>query len=74
MPGRQRTCSLISLSCFERRYAIDPSKLERELGWAPETPFEAGIDATVRWYIANDWWWRPILSGAYAGERLGVNV
>ncbi|HEX4741159.1 MAG TPA: dTDP-glucose 4,6-dehydratase [Caulobacteraceae bacterium] len=58
----------------DHRYAIDPSKLERKLGWAPETPFEAGIDATVRWYMANDWWWRPILSGAYAGERLGVNV
>jgi dTDP-glucose 4,6-dehydratase len=58
----------------DHRYAIDPSKLERELGWAPETAFEAGIDATVRWYLANEWWWRPILSGAYAGERLGVNV
>jgi dTDP-glucose 4,6-dehydratase len=58
----------------DHRYAIDPSKLERELGWAPEIAFEAGIDATVRWYLTNEWWWRPILSGAYAGERLGVNV
>ncbi|HEY2051825.1 MAG TPA: dTDP-glucose 4,6-dehydratase [Caulobacteraceae bacterium] len=58
----------------DHRYAIDPTKLERQLGWTPEVDFEAGIDATVRWYLANEWWWRPILSGAYAGERLGVNV
>ena len=58
----------------DHRYAIDPSKLERDLGWAPETAFEDGIGATVRWYLDNESWWRPILSGAYAGERLGVNV
>lgn len=58
----------------DHRYAIDPAKLERDLGWSPQIAFEAGIDATVRWYLANEWWWRPILSGAYAGERLGVNV
>jgi dTDP-glucose 4,6-dehydratase len=58
----------------DHRYAIDPSKLERDLGWAPEVAFEEGIDATVRWYMDNESWWRPILSGAYAGERLGVNA
>jgi dTDP-glucose 4,6-dehydratase len=58
----------------DHRYAIDPSKLERELGWVPEVDFEAGIDATIRWYLDNESWWRPILSGAYAGERLGVNA
>ena len=58
----------------DHRYAIDPSKLEQELGWVPEVDFEAGIDATIRWYLGNEGWWRPILSGAYAGERLGVNA
>jgi dTDP-glucose 4,6-dehydratase len=56
----------------DQRYAVDPSKLERELGWRAEVAFEAGIEATARWYLDNEWWWRPILSGAYSGERLGV--
>lgn len=54
------------------RYAIDAGKLERDLGWAPLESFESGIDKTIRWYLANDGWWRDILSGAYAGERLGL--
>lgn len=53
------------------RYAIDCSKLRRELGWSPARDFESGLSATVDWYLANDWWWRPIREGAYAGERLG---
>jgi dTDP-glucose 4,6-dehydratase len=56
----------------DHRYAIDPSKLERELGWRPAQSFETGVDATVRWYLANDWWWRPILARTYGGERLGL--
>ena len=43
----------------DRRYAVDTAKL-RGLGWAPEVAFEAGLAATVNWYRANDWWWRPI--------------
>ncbi|WP_414903430.1 dTDP-glucose 4,6-dehydratase [Sphingomonas flavalba] len=54
------------------RYAIDASKLERELGWRPRENFESGIDRTIRWYLDNEAWWRPIQSGAYAGERLGL--
>ena len=54
------------------RYAIDASKLERELGWAPVESFESGIEKTIRWYLDNEGWWRDILSGAYAGERLGL--
>ena len=53
------------------RYAIDASKLERELGWAAQENFESGIEKTVRWYLDNDWWWRP-LRAQYAGERLGL--
>jgi dTDP-glucose 4,6-dehydratase len=54
------------------RYAIDPSKLERELGWRASHSFEDGIAATVRWYLENEAWWRPILTAAYSGERLGL--
>ena len=56
----------------DRRYAIDPSKIERELGWRANETFESGLARTVRWYLDNDWWWRPIREGRYAGERLGA--
>ena len=54
------------------RYAIDAAKLERELGWRAEETFESGIEKTVRWYLDNEWWWRPLREKVYAGERLGV--
>ncbi len=54
------------------RYAIDAAKLERELGWRPLETFDSGIEKTVRWYLDNEWWWRPLREKAYAGERLGV--
>lgn len=54
------------------RYAIDASKLERELGWKPSETFESGIEKTIRWYLANEDWWRPILVRTYSGERLGL--
>jgi dTDP-glucose 4,6-dehydratase len=53
------------------RYAIDPTKLTTELGWQPQENFETGIRKTVQWYLDNEWWWGPIRSGKYAGERLG---
>jgi dTDP-glucose 4,6-dehydratase len=43
----------------DRRYSLDTGKL-RALGWAPSVPFEGGLAATVEWYRANEWWWRPI--------------
>jgi len=55
----------------DRRYAIDASKIRRELGWRPSETFESGLAKTVRWYLDNDWWWKPIRDGRYAGERLG---
>jgi dTDP-glucose 4,6-dehydratase len=55
----------------DRRYAIDASKIERELGWKPSVTFEEGLALTIDWYLANEWWWGPIRSQRYAGERLG---
>lgn len=54
------------------RYAIDASKIQRELGWVPEETFESGIRKTVEWYLANETWWRRVQDGSYQGERLGV--
>lgn len=56
----------------DRRYAIDASKIERDLGWTPAETFETGLAKTVRWYLDNSWWWGPIRSRRYAGQRLGV--
>jgi len=53
------------------RYAIDPGKLERELGWSPIKSFETALRETIGWYIANRSWWAPIRQNSYAGERLG---
>ena len=53
------------------RYAIDASKIERELGWVPEETFETGLRKTVQWYLDNRQWWERVLSGAYRLERLG---
>ena len=47
------------------RYAIDPSKIHAELGWLPETKFEDGIKKTIQWYLDNEDWWQPIVSGEY---------
>lgn len=56
----------------DRRYAIDPSKLETELGWRPQQRFDEALRATVRWYLDNRLWWEP-LRARYAGERLGLH-
>ena len=56
----------------DRRYAIDCSKIERELGWRPTVDFEAGLRATMRWYLDNPGWVERVTSGSYRGERLGV--
>ena len=54
------------------RYAIDASKIERDLGWRPRETFETGLRKTVAWYLDNKSWWQRIRSGVYRGERLGV--
>jgi dTDP-glucose 4,6-dehydratase len=55
------------------RYAIDASKIRRELGWVPRETFESGLAKTVRWYVENEWWWSRVQSGGYRGERLGLD-
>lgn len=57
----------------DRRYAIDATKIERELGWTPTQTFQTGLERTIQWYLDNDWWWQPIRGERYAGERLGSN-
>jgi dTDP-glucose 4,6-dehydratase len=54
------------------RYAIDCSKIERDLGWRPQETFETGLRKTVQWYLDNPAWWEAIRSGKYRGERLGL--
>jgi dTDP-glucose 4,6-dehydratase len=56
----------------DRRYAIDPTKIETELGWRAEQSFSTGIAATVQWYLDNEWWWRPLRERVYSGTRLGL--
>jgi dTDP-glucose 4,6-dehydratase len=53
------------------RYGIDATKLESELGWRAAETFDTGIEKTVRWYLENSWWWRP-LRERYDGTRLGL--
>jgi dTDP-glucose 4,6-dehydratase len=56
----------------DRRYAIDPSRSESELGWSPEESFESGMARTVDWYLAREDWWGPLREKRYSGERLGL--
>lgn len=56
----------------DRRYAIDASKIEKELGWAPEETFETGIRKTVQWYLDNLDWCQRVQDGSYQRERLGA--
>jgi dTDP-glucose 4,6-dehydratase len=55
----------------DRRYAIDSSKLQNELGWRPSQTFETGIEETVDWYLENQAWSQRVLDGSYRMERLG---
>ena len=56
------------------RYAIDASRIKRELGWRPRDTMTTGLRKTVQWYLDNRAWWERIRSGVYRGERLGVGA
>ena len=59
----------------DMRYAIDPTKIHSELGWLPETKFADGIKKTIKWYLENEGWWQPIISGEYQNyyEKMYAN-
>ena len=56
----------------DRRYAIDPSRIERELEWNSQESFESGLRKTVQWYLNNEAWWQPLRKKVYDGARLGL--
>lgn len=56
----------------DRRYAIDATRLETELGWRAQENFESGIERTIRWYLDNAWWWRPLREAGHGVARLGL--
>jgi dTDP-glucose 4,6-dehydratase len=58
----------------DQRYAMDAAKLRRDLGWQPRESFDSGLRKTVRWYLDNRWWWEPIWSKRYRGDRLGTGA
>lgn len=55
----------------DARYAIDPSRIRKELGWSPSITVEEGLEKTVQWYLENEDWWRPLLERSGVGQRLG---
>ena len=80
-PSRRPQNSFESLISFvkdrpghDRRYAIDASKIERELGWRPAETFETGLTKTVHWYLDNRGWWQRVLDGSYRLERVGIRA
>jgi dTDP-glucose 4,6-dehydratase len=58
----------------DARYAIDPTRIRQELGWRPSVTVEEGLRRTVRWYLDNEAWWRPLLDRKGVGQRLGVKA
>lgn len=58
----------------DQRYAIDASKIKRELGWQPEVGFEEGVARTVEWYLSRRDWWEPIIEERYSSRRLGLKL
>lgn len=56
----------------DARYAIDASKIKRELGWEPAQTFEKGLRETIEWYLSNKEWWEPLRQDVYGGQRLGL--
>jgi dTDP-glucose 4,6-dehydratase len=74
-PGLKNYCDLIIFvedrPGHDARYAIDASKIKRDLGWVPEETFESGMRKTVQWYLENNQWWERVLSGDYCLQRIG---
>jgi dTDP-glucose 4,6-dehydratase len=58
----------------DTRYAVDPTRIRTELGWRPSVTVEEGLECTVRWYLENEAWWRPLLMRQGVGQRLGTDA
>jgi dTDP-glucose 4,6-dehydratase len=71
-PRRNLVSFVVDRPGHDFRYAIDASRIRRELGWRPRETFESGIRKTVAWYLGNQPWCEHVQSGAYRGERLGL--
>jgi dTDP-glucose 4,6-dehydratase len=72
-PHRDLITFVTDRPAHDFRYAIDASKIERELGWAPSYRLEQGLAETVRWYVDNEAWWQSIRQRGFSGERLGLS-
>jgi dTDP-glucose 4,6-dehydratase len=70
-PYADQITSVADRPGHDKRYAIDATRIEQELGWRPQETFETGIKKTVRWYLDNEAWWRPIVERG-AAQRRGV--
>jgi dTDP-glucose 4,6-dehydratase len=73
--GREHKCAIVFVPDrpgHDFAYALNAAKIMNELGWHPRTSFDAGIRATVAWYLANRDWWEPIQEAGYAADRLGL--
>ncbi|MFN3518282.1 MAG: dTDP-glucose 4,6-dehydratase, partial [Sphingomonas sp.] len=70
-PYADQITSVADRPGHDKRYAIDATRIEQELGWRPQETFETGIEKTVRWYLDNEAWWRPIVEKG-AAQRRGV--
>ena len=70
-PYAEQITSVADRPGHDKRYAIDATRIEQELGWRPQETFETGIEKTVRWYLDNEAWWRPIVERG-AAQRRGV--
>jgi len=71
-PYAEQMTSVADRPGHDKRYAIDASRIQQELGWTPLETFETGIRKTVEWYLANEAWWRPIVAERQADQRRGL--
>jgi dTDP-glucose 4,6-dehydratase len=71
-PSRELIEHVVDRPGHDRRYAIDASKLRRDLGWKPQHEFDSALRLTVRWYIDNSPWVERVTSGKYQRQRLGL--
>jgi dTDP-glucose 4,6-dehydratase len=71
-PRRELITFVADRPGHDHRYAIDATKLETALGWRAEETFETGLEKTIKWYLDNEAWWRPLRERVYGGERLGL--